>query len=58
MISAFTSMLADTPTAVTRLQLTDRDGTIHYFDLSGRRISKPADKGVYVVNGKKVLIKK
>ena len=44
-------------TGITTLQLTDRDGTTRYFDLNGRRISNPAAKGVYVTNGKKVIIK-
>ncbi len=45
-------------TGIKTLQLTDRDGTKHYFDLNGRRISSPAASGVYVTNGKKVIIKK
>lgn len=45
-------------TGIKSLQLTDRDGTKHYFDLNGRRISSPAASGVYVTNGKKVIIKK
>jgi len=28
-----------------------------YFDLNGRKISKPAQKGVYILNGKKVVVK-
>lgn len=45
-------------TTISTMQLTDRDGTTRYFDLNGRRIANPATKGVYVVNGKKVLINK
>jgi hypothetical protein len=45
-------------TTINTMQLTDRDGTTRYFDLNGRRIANPATKGVYVVNGKKVLINK
>ena len=44
-------------TGITTLQLTDRDGTTRYFDLNGRRISNPTTQGVYVTNGKKVIIK-
>ena len=32
----------------------------HYYDLSGRRVAKgiePRAKGLYIVNGKKVVIK-
>jgi hypothetical protein len=28
-----------------------------FYSLDGRRVAKPAQKGVYVVNGKKVVIK-
>lgn len=48
----------DTPTTISTMQLTDRDGTTRYFDLNGRPIAKPAAKGIYVTNGKKVLINK
>lgn len=44
-------------TGITTMQLTDRDGITHYFDLNGRRISSPTTQGVYVTNGKKVIIK-
>lgn len=49
---------ADTPVAISTMQLTDRDGTTRCYDLSGRPVAKPSGSGVYVVNGKKVLIKK
>ena len=49
---------SDVTTTISNMQLTDRDGTTHYFDLNGRRIAAPATKGVYIVNGKKVLINK
>lgn len=42
-------------TRVEGLQMKDAAGTI--FDLSGRRVSKPAQRGLYIVNGKKALIK-
>lgn len=56
LIGAFSDDPGETTTICT-MQLTDRDGTTRYFDLTGRRIANPAAKGVYVVNGKKVLIK-
>ena len=28
-----------------------------YYDLSGRRISQPQSKGIYIVNGKKIIVK-
>jgi hypothetical protein len=29
----------------------------HYYDLSGRRIEQPVHKGIYVQNGKKIVVK-
>lgn len=55
--STLTGGFDDETTSINTMQLTDNDGTTHYFDLNGRRINKPVAKGVYVVNGKKVLIK-
>ena len=43
-------------TGIQHLQLIDQDGTEQWFDLSGRRISKPTSKGVYINNGRKVLV--
>ena len=39
------------------LQLVDRDGTEHWYDLNGRRINKPTKKGVYIHGNTKVVIK-
>ena len=40
------------------VRTTDRDGTQHYFDMSGRRLSgKPTQKGVYIYNGKTYINK-
>ena len=33
------------------------DGTHRYFDLQGRQLTAPAAKGVYIDNGKKVVMK-
>ena len=51
----FNFILDNNPTAI---QLTDGnagDGTV--YDLGGRKITKPQQRGVYVVNGKKVMVK-
>ncbi|MBR1520308.1 MAG: hypothetical protein IJ635_03625 [Bacteroidaceae bacterium] len=47
----------DEATGINALQLTDRDGTEHWYDLSGRAIEKPTKGGVYIRNNKKVLVK-
>lgn len=50
-----------TVTAATSIKAIDNgqpatDSTEDYYDLSGRRVSKPT-KGVFIQNGKKVVIK-
>ena len=37
--------------------LSERTTDHRYYDLSGRRVSQPKSKGIYIVNGKKVVIK-
>lgn len=44
-------------TGIKYIRTQDIDGTERYFDLNGRRIEKPATKGVYIQNGKKTVIK-
>ena len=38
------------------IQAIAADGKAEFFDLSGRQVSKPA-RGLYIVNGKKVIVK-
>ena len=45
----------DTTTAVISIKKGQVD-TVTYYDLSGRRVSKPT-KGVFIQNGKKVIVK-
>lgn len=44
-------------TGIERIVTVDRDGTQRWYDLQGRRIEKPATKGIYIHNGMKVAIK-
>ena len=37
--------------------LNERTTDHRYYDLSGRRVSQPKSKGIYIVNGKKVVIR-
>ena len=46
------SSLDDDATVIDSLRLLDADGTEQWYDLSGRRISKPTRKGLYIHNGK------
>ena len=42
-------------TAIENLRTVDLDGTEHWYDLNGRSIAAPAQRGIYIVNGKKVI---
>lgn len=44
-------------TGIERIVTVDHDGTERWYDLQGRRIEKPATKGIYIHNGMKVAIK-
>ena len=44
-------------TAISRIQTQDADGTVRWYDLNGRQIAQPTQKGIYVRNGKKVILK-
>lgn len=47
-----------TVTGVDTIRLLDNDGTERYYDLNGRELpDKPTQKGVYIHNGKKVVVK-
>ena len=44
-------------TAIRHIVTVDQDGTERWYDLNGRPVEKPATKGVYIHDGKKVVIK-
>ena len=44
-------------TGIDSIRMTDADGTEHWYDLNGCRVSKPATKGIYIRGGKKVVVK-
>lgn len=46
----------DETTGITDVKINTENGTTQYYDLSGRRVTHPT-KGLYIVNGKKVIIK-
>ena len=48
--------VGDVPTGIGTSVITPTEQTEAVYDLSGRRISK-ASKGLYIINGKKVLVK-
>ena len=45
-----------TTTGIESVENTESDDNAPYYNLSGVRVSKPT-KGVYIHNGKKVIIK-
>ena len=46
----------DETTGITDVKINTENGTTQYYDLSGRLVTHPT-KGLYIVNGKKVIIK-
>jgi hypothetical protein len=51
------SSISSAATGIERIVTIDRDGTERWYDLQGRRIEKPATKGIYIHNGMKVAVK-
>ena len=52
------SVLDGDATGITGIHTTDKDGTEHWYDLNGRRINgRTSQKGLYIQNGKKVIMK-
>ena len=50
--------VANLPTSVQGVQLKDMHiESLHAYDLTGRKVSRPTSKGVYIVNGQKMLVK-
>jgi hypothetical protein len=47
---------ADTPSGI-QMMSQEEWAKDNWFDLQGRRISKPTAKGVYINNGNKVMVK-
>ena len=47
----------DTPTAISDMAGADRAANDAYYTVGGVRVEKPAAPGIYIKNGKKVLIK-
>ena len=43
--------------AVTDIRTLNPDGTDRWYDFQGNRIDKPTKKGVYILNGHKVVVK-
>ena len=44
-------------TGIERIVTVDRDGTERWYDLQGRRIERPATRGIYIHNGRKEAMK-
>jgi hypothetical protein len=54
----FASNLNDDPTGITNLTPALSQGEEVWYDLNGRKlVGKPTAKGMYIRNGKKIIIK-
>ncbi len=53
---AYNIILNDTPVGINAIDADLENAVI--YDLNGRRVSKAVKGGVYIINGKKVFIKK
>lgn len=50
----YTALIKSTPTSIDGILAAD--GKVKVYDLQGRRVERPT-KGIYVINGKKVMVK-
>ena len=55
--NASISMELEDAYGIETIETIDADGTEHYYDLQGRQLSGKPAKGVYINNGKKIVIK-
>ena len=57
------TMSYDEATSLSRLNMTDKDGNVTFYDLQGRKVEsgkvkvESSKSGIYIVNGKKVVNK-
>ena len=51
------SIIGEGTTGIRQIKTTDKDGTMKCYDLNGRYIGQPTHKGIYIVNGRKVIYK-
>lgn len=51
------SIIGEGTTGIRQIKTTDMDGTVKCYDLNGRYIGQPTHKGIYIVNGRKVIYK-
>lgn len=47
----------DTPTQINNIQTKQPESDGYYYDLQGRRISIPTTSGIYIKDGKKIVVK-
>lgn len=50
------SAVRQNETAIRQIKTTDHNGDVHLYDLNGRQIDQPTQKGIYIRNGKKVVL--
>ena len=49
------SLNGNTATGIQNVRVTEMNGLV--YNLTGQRVGKPTQKGIYLINGKKVLVK-
>jgi hypothetical protein len=57
MANDFTSNLDDDLTGIHDVRSQMEDGRSDIFDMQGRKVQSPTKKGIYIINGKKVVIR-
>lgn len=50
-------VLSDGQTGIVQIRTIDADGTTHFYDLSGRRLHDKPQKGIYIHQGRKIMVK-
>ena len=50
-------LVVEEATGIDSIRTVDLDGTERWYDLSGRRLDRPTREGIYIQNGKKVVIR-
>jgi hypothetical protein len=49
------SLNGNTATGIQNIRFAEMEGVV--YNLNGQRVGKPTQKGIYLINGKKVLVK-
>lgn len=56
-INSTEAAVKSSSTGIVGVEVSDESKTGMMFDLSGRRVAKPLKGGIYILNGKKIILK-